>query len=536
MAFFLSKKGTNMKIVTYDTTLRDGMQGEEIFFTVEEKLKVALKLDDIGINYIEGGWPGSNPKDTEFFKKIKKIKLKNSKITAFGSTRKPDIKPENDFNLKALIDSETDIVVIVGKSWDLHVKKALNTTLEENLLMIEDSIDFLKKKGKEVFYDAEHFFDGFKENKEYTLKTILSAVKGGANYIVLCDTNGGTLTKELEEIIEETKIFFKKNNVNTPLGIHTHNDCNLAVANSIASVEQGVKMVQGTINGYGERCGNADLTSILPILELKLKHKTIGKKNLKKLKNLSRFVSETANMVPYKRRPFVGESAFAHKGGIHVSAINKSSKTYEHIKPELVGNTQNVIVSDLSGKSNIVNKAKKFGITLSDEEIHKVLQEIKNLENKGFQFDAADASLKIFIEKLTKKFQPFFKLKKFRVTIEKDKSLNCYSYATVKVSVGKKSVISAAEGEGPVSALDNAIRDALKGFYEELKCMQLVDFKVRILDGRDGTGAIVRVLIDSRDKKEVWTTIGVSHDIIEASWQALADSFHYKLSKSKNKE
>lgn len=511
-------------IVLYDTTLRDGTQGENVNFTAEEKVKIALRLDDMGIHYIEGGWPGSNPRDKRFFELAKDIEFKNARLTAFGSTRKPGVSPDQDQNLKALLESHTPAVAIFGKTWDLHVEKVMNNTLAENLAMIRESVAYLKEQGREVIYDAEHFFDGYKDNKDYAVQTLMAAAEGGADFIVLCDTNGGTLPFEIESVISEL-------NLPVRFGIHTHNDSGMAVANSIMAVKTGASMVQGTINGYGERCGNADLTSIIPVLCTKMDCPCVSPENLMKLRKLSRFVSETANMIPVNSRPFVGRSAFAHKGGIHVSAIMKEPKAYEHMNPEWVGNSRRVLVSDLSGKSNVEYKAKELGIELGRNgfDSTKIVSEIKQMEQDGYQFDAAEGSFKIMLEKLTEQFQPLFELESFRVTIEKDKNKPCSAHATIKISVDGKHEITAAEGHGPVSALDNAIRKALWNFYPEVEAMRLVDFKVRVIDGRAGTAAKVRVLIESRDHDQIWSTVGVSEDIIEASWQALADSFQYKL-------
>jgi 2-isopropylmalate synthase len=521
----------------YDTTLRDGTQGENITFSADEKVKIALRLDDMGIHYIEGGWPGSNPKDMQFFDLAKRVKLKTARLVAFGSTRKPGIQPDEDENLKALLASETSTVAIFGKSWDLHVGEVMGNTLEENMAMIRDSVKFLKWNGREVIYDAEHFFDGYKNNPDYTLQTLQAAIEGGADFVVLCDTNGGSLPFEIESIIAEVKKalnekgFATSGNKSIRLGIHTHDDCGLAVANSITAVQSGVEMVQGTINGYGERCGNADLNSIIPILNLKLNRPCVSGENLKKLKTLSRYVSELANQVPINNRPFVGKSAFAHKGGIHVSAIMKVPRAYEHMDPELVGNQRRVLVSDLSGKSNVEFKARELGVELGNNgyDSSKIVAEIKQMEQQGYQFDVAEGSFKILVEKFTDQFKPLFELESFRVSIEKDKDQPCTAQATIKISVGGKQEITAAEGYGPVSALDNALRKALDRFYPDLDTMRLVDFKVRVIDGSRGTAAKVRVFIESRDQDQIWSTIGVSEDIIEASWQALADSFQYKL-------
>ncbi len=521
----------------YDTTLRDGTQGENITFSADEKIKIALRLDDMGIHYIEGGWPGSNPKDMQFFDLAKRVKLKTSRLVAFGSTRKPGIQPDEDENLKALLASETSTVTIFGKSWDLHVGAVMGNTLEENMAMIRDSVKFLKWNGREVVYDAEHFFDGYKNNPGYALQTLQAAIESGADYVVLCDTNGGSLPFEIESAIAEVKKALNEMGLATSgnktirLGIHTHDDCGLAVANSVTAVRAGVEMVQGTINGYGERCGNADLNSIIPILNLKINRPCVSGENLKKLKTLSRYVSELANQVPINNRPFVGKSSFAHKGGIHVSAIMKVPRAYEHMDPELVGNQRRVLISDLSGKSNVEFKARELGVELGNNgyDSSKIVAEIKQMEQQGYQFDVAEGSFKILVEKFTDQFKPLFELESFRVSIEKDKNQPCTAQATIKISVGGKQEITAAEGYGPVSALDNALRKALDRFYPDLDTMRLVDFKVRVIDGSRGTAAKVRVFIESRDQDQIWSTIGVSEDIIEASWQALADSFQYKL-------
>jgi 2-isopropylmalate synthase len=524
-------------ILLYDTTLRDGTQGENVTFSADEKLNIAMRLDDIGIHYIEGGWPGSNPRDVAFFNLAKRVAFKHARLAAFGSTRKPGIRPDQDKNLTALLETETPAVTLFGKSWDLHVKKIMNNTLQENLSMINDSVAFLKQHGREVIYDAEHFFDGYKNNRDYALQSLSAAADGGADFIVLCDTNGGTLPFDIESIIAEVQQ--QMNNIGASpsgndsikLGIHSHNDCGLAVANSITAVKNGAVMVHGTINGYGERCGNADLTSIIPILGIKMERGCVTAENLAKLKNLSRYVSETANLVPLNSRPFVGKSAFAHKGGIHVSAIMKTPRAYEHMDPARVGNGRRVLVSDLSGKSNVEYKAKELGVELGKNGVdsRQIASEIKQMEQEGYQFDSADGTFKILLEKFTDQFKPHFSLQSFRVTIEKDKEQPCSAHATIKISVGDKEEITAGEGYGPVSALDNALRKALDKFYPDLDTMRLVDFKVRVIDGTRGTAARVRVLIESRDQNEIWSTMGVSEDIIEASWQALADSFQFKL-------
>ena len=520
-------------VLLYDTTLRDGTQGENINFSAEEKIKIAQRLDEIGIHYIEGGWPGSNPRDRQFFDLAKKIRFKNARLAAFGSTRRPGILPGDDQNLKALVASETPVVTIFGKSWDHHVK-LMSNTLEENLSMIEETVAYLKRRGREVIYDAEHFFDGYRTNPEYAMLTLDAAVRGGADLLVLCDTNGGSLPFFVSETFRTVKAAVEASGI--PLGIHTHNDSGLAVANTIEAVHHGAVMVQGTINGYGERCGNADLITLIPILAVKMERPCITPDNLKKLRGLSRFVSETANIVPLNSRPFVGKSAFAHKGGIHVSAVMKDPGAYEHIDPSLVGNARNVLISDLSGKSNIEYKAREMGMDIggNGHDSRKIVQEIKNREQEGYQFDAAEGSFKILLEKLTEQHKPAFDLESFRVVIEKEKNRPCSSHAIVKISVGCRDEITAAEGSGPVSALDNALRRALHQFFPDVDSMHLVDFKVRVIDGNAGTAAKVRVLIESRDQDNIWSTIGVSEDIIEASWQALADSFQYKLAKQQN--
>lgn len=525
------------KTVLYDTTLRDGMQGENIFFSPEDKLKIAKRLDEAGIHYIEGGWPGSNPGAQHFFDLAKNIEFTNAKLAAFGSTRRQGKTCDQDANLLALIHSQAPVITIFGKSWDLHVESIMNNSKTENLAMIKESVAYLLSHGRQVIYDAEHFFDGYKACPEYALQTLEAAVEGGAECLVLCDTNGGSMPYEVENITRKMIEHFKKN-IDLTFGIHTHNDSGMAVANSIAAVHAGAAMVQGTINGYGERCGNADLTSIIPILALKMNKKCISHKNLEKLQNLSRFVSEMANATPVNSRPFVGKSAFAHKGGIHVSAIMKNPIAYEHIAPELVGNKRRVIVSEQSGKSNIAYKAKELGVDLGGNAVnqHNIVSSIKELESYGFEFDAAEGSLKLIMEKLTDQFIPHFELESFRVSVEKDKERPCYSHAMIKIRVGSETEITSAEGDGPVSALDNALRKALASIFPQIKDLHLVDFKVRVIDGKDGTESKVRVLIESRDTNNIFSTIGVSEDIIEASWQALADSFQYKLSLDNTKK
>ena len=526
------------QVLVYDTTLRDGSQGENISFSSEEMIKIAKRLDQTGIHYIEGGWPGSNARDARFFELARQEKFTHARITAFGSTRKANASAEQDPNLKALIDSQAPAVAIVGKSWPLHVEEVMGNTRQENLAMIYDSVSLLKSHDREVIYDAEHFFDAYKEDAFYALETLSTAARAGADLIVLCDTNGGTLPHDIESGVGQVRQALAGMETATRLGIHAHNDCGLAVANKIAAVRAGAVMVQGTINGYGERCGNADLITIIPLLSLKMGMRTIPEEKLVKLKSLSRFVSETANIVPLNSRPFVGRSAFAHKGGLHVNAIMKVPRAYEHMDPALVGNKRRVLVSDLGGKSNIIYKAKELGVELGGNgfDSQQIAAEVKTLEDKGYQFDVADGSMKILLQKFTEQFVPLFSLETFRVSIEKDKDQPCRAYATIKINVDGAHEITAAEGQGPVSALDNALRKALDKFYPDLDSMGLVDFKVRVIDGRSGTKSKVRVFIESRDSDDIWSTIGVSEDIIEASWQALADSFQYKLAKQEDSE
>ena len=517
----------------YDTTLRDGAQTEGISFSVSDKLRIAKKLDDLGVHYIEGGWPGANPKDVEFFKKVKSLHLKNSKIAAFGSTRRAKVKAEDDIVLKGLIKADTKVITIFGKSWDLQVKDVLGTTLDENLNMIKDSIAFLKSKNKEVIFDAEHFFDGYKANPDYALKCLRAAEEGGADCLVLCDTNGGTLAFEAQKIINEVKGHFKK-----PLGIHAHNDSDCAVSVSCMSVFCGCAHVQGTINGYGERCGNANLTSIIAILKLKLGIDCVSDSQLKELTEVSRFISETSNMKQMSNQPFVGMSAFAHKAGVHVNAVLKNPETYEHIEPRLVGNKRRLLISELSGKSAILHKAKELDIELEKEspKTKKILKMIQSMEHEGYQFESAEASFDLLMRRAMKVFKRYFQLEDFRVIIEKKRRGKMTSEAVMKLKVEGKVEHTAAAGDGPVNALDNALRKALTSFYPSLKEMRLSDFKVRVLDEKAGTAAKVRVLIQSQDAKDSWWTIGVSENIIEASWLALVDSIEYKLVKDKVKK
>jgi len=518
------------KITIYDTTLRDGSQTEGVSFTVNDKLKITEKLDDLGVHYIEGGWPGSNPKDKEYFKLVKAKKLKNSRIAAFGSTRRAGITAAKDPNLRALVSSQAKTLTIFGKSWDLHVTDVIKTTLYENLKMIKDSVSYLKNKKRDVFYDAEHFFDGYKNNPEYALKTILAAEEGGADCIVLCDTNGGTLPNEVRRIVGEVK-----EQMTAPLGIHTHNDLQMGVANSLAAVEMGAVQVQGTFNGLGERCGNADLCTIVGILHTKLKRKSIPDSKVKKLTETAYYLSEVSNMKLADNHAFVGHSAFAHKGGVHIDAMLKNPLAYEHVNPELVGNHRRFITSELAGKMPIIIKARQMDVTLDkkSKEAKKLLKDLQNKEHSGYQFEAADASFELFMKRALNKYKPFFKLEGFKVSTEKRFDSRIFAEASLRLEVNGKEKFSAADGDGPVDALDSALREALHEFYPGLADMHLTDYKVRVLESKAGTAAKVRVLIESQDKTDSWTTVGVHENIIEASWEALIDSIEYKLLKDK---
>lgn len=510
----------------YDTTLRDGAQTEGISYSVQDKLRITEQLDALGVHYVEGGWPGSNPKDAEFFRKARKLKLTSAQLTAFGSTRHSS-SAAKDPNLNALLKAETRIVTIFGKSWDLHVRDVLKISLDENLTLIEDSVSYLKRRGRIVFYDAEHFFDGYQENPTYALKTLHAALRGGADTVIFCDTNGGSIPPELCEIIQEVS-----KNLNVPLGIHAHNDSDLAVANSLAAIWAGCTQVQGTMNGYGERCGNANLVSLIPILKLKMNRDCLPNDKLKELTEVSRYIAEISNMAQRPNQPFVGAAAFAHKGGVHVNAVLKNPRTYEHIEPSVVGNQRKILVSELSGRSSLVFKAKDLSLDLSKEtpQAKRLLKMLQRLEHQGYHFEAAEGSLELLLKRRLKQFNPFFRLEGFRIIMEKrDHRLS--SEATIKLHVNGIPEQTAAEGDGPVNALDNAIRKALKPFYPSLSEMHLTDFKVRVLDEKAGTAAKVRVLIQSQDAHDSWGTVGVSENIIEASWQALVDSIEYKLLK-----
>ena len=518
------------KVEIYDTTLRDGAQAEDVSFTLEDKLRIVEQLDGLGVHYIEGGWPGANPKDTKFFKEVKSLSLKTSKIVAFGSTRKASSRAKTDPTIEALLQADTDYVTVVGKSWDFQVKEALGISLKENIDMIEDSIAYLKSKGRSVFFDAEHYFDGFKSDPEYAIRTLKASLRAGADWLVLCDTNGGTMPEEMRKIFRETR-----RGVKSRFGIHSHNDSDVAVANSIIAVESGAAMVQGTINGLGERCGNANLCSIIPNLKLKLGIGCISDQQLQRLREVSHFVSEIANIPPNRRQPYVGDSAFTHKGGLHVHAVRKKSTTYEHIRPGDVGNIQRTLISDYSGISTILHKAGEYGIIVKQEDrpkLQEVLQVLKEMEDRGYQFEGAEGSFELLMKRSLGLHKRFFNLIGFRVIVEKRKEDEApISEATLMLKVDGEIEHTAADGHGPVNALDHALRKALEKFYPALKEVHLIDYKVRVLTGLSGTASRVRVLIESGDKQKKWGTVGVSENIIEASWQALVDSIEYKLLK-----
>ena len=514
------------QVSIYDTTLRDGTQREGISLSVADKIRITKLLDELGVAYIEGGWPGSNPKDAAYFDQVLSLDLKNAKIAAFGSTRRKLIKPEDDANIQALVDAHTPVVTVVGKTSMLHVTDVLQTTAEENLNMIRDSLAYLKSLGKEVIYDAEHFFDGAKLDMEYGFDTLAAAAEGGADVIVLCDTNGGSMPWEIADFVHQAIELFPE----MQFGIHTHNDGEVAVANSLAAVKAGAIHVQGTINGYGERCGNANLCSIIPDLQIKMGIQCLPEHgNLKTLTRLSRVVAEIANLAPDSHLAYVGKSAFAHKGGIHVAAMRRNADSYQHIDPQLVGNDMRVLVSDLSGRGNLLSKAEELGLDVSKDEAVQVLNDIKELENEGFVFEGAEASVAVRLNRAKPEYQPLFKLIDFTVIVEDRLGRGPLSEAMVKLDIEGDVVHTAAEGNGPVNALDLALRKALIPKYPALRDIQLVDYKVRILDSKNATGAMTRVLIDSYNGSERWSTVGAGTDIIRASWLALVDSVEYGL-------
>jgi 2-isopropylmalate synthase len=516
------------RIQLYDTTLRDGAQSEDVSFTLDDKLRVAELLDGLGIAYIEGGWPGSNPRDEEFFRAVRRLNLKRARVAAFGSTRRANVAVEDDLNLRQLLRAETPVVTIVGKTWDLHVRDDLKISKEQNLEVIADSIAYLKERVDEVIFDCEHFFDGFKADSEYSLACLKAASDAGADVLVLCDTRGGTMPNEVFEVVAAASRL-----TSSTLGIHCHNDCELAVANSIAAVQAGAVQVQGTINGIGERCGNANLCSVIPNLQIKFGYACVSEAELRELARVSRTVYELANIEPFKRQAYVGESAFAHKGGLHVAAVQKNRETYEHIDPEIVGNRQRVLVSDLSGRSNVLYKAKQFGydIDYSNPAVKAVLERIKQLESIGFQYEGAEASFQLLIEEALNGKVSHFTLKSFRVSDEKiheDEPVLAEASIRIELPDGTEAH-TVAQGNGPLNALDLALRKALMPFFPGLEAVELHDYKVRVLGAHDGTDAVVRVLIESGDEASRWNTVGVSSNVIEASWQALVDSIEFKL-------
>ena len=518
----------------YDTTLRDGCQSEDVSFSLEDKLRIAEKLAELGVHYIEGGYPGSNPRDAEFFEEVRKLDLRKTRVAAFGTTRRPSVQPARDANLKLLLAAGTPVVTLVGKTWDLHVRDDLRISRKANLEVIADSVAYVKTRVDEVIFDAEHFFDGCRSNPEFALECIKAAEAGGADWIVLCDTNGGGMPSDVGAAVARAK-----SEVKTPLGVHCHNDCELAVANTMVAVENGVRQVQGTINGFGERCGNLNLCSVLPNLQLKQGYKCVRPSQLRRLREISHLFYELANVAPNKRQPYVGDSAFAHKGGLHVSGIIKNRQTYEHIEPELVGSRQRVLVSDLSGRSNIVYKAREYDIDLNgqDQAVRQILGRIKEMESRGYEFEAAEASFELLIQEALGRKKHNFRLDGYRVIDEKRvESEPPLAEATVKVEVGGVMEHAAALGSGPVHALDQALRKALTGFYPSLDEVELLDYKVRVLSSGEGTAAAVRVLIESGDGQSQWGTVGVSQNVIEASWQALVDSIDYKLYKDRKRK
>ncbi|ADL51074.1 citramalate synthase [Clostridium cellulovorans] len=525
----------NKKITIFDSTLRDGVQGQGISFSVEDKLKIVKCLDKLGVEYIEAGNPGSNPKDIEFFKRIKELTLKKSKIVAFGSTRRVGVETKDDNNVKNLLAVETDAICIFGKSWDFHATEILKTTLDENLQMIKDTVSYLKGKNKQVFFDAEHFFDGYKNNSEYAMKTVEAAKEAGADAVVLCDTNGGTLPQEIYEITKAVQDAFK----DISIGVHAHNDMGMAVANSIMAVEGGANHIQGTFIGFGERCGNANLSTIIPILQLKMGFNIVDSEKLSELTSSARFISEVSNITLNDDAPFVGNGAFAHKGGMHIDAVCKDPVSYEHIEPTLVGNKRRFLISEVSGKSTVYSQIQKISPELPKdcEETKIITERLKELEFQGYQFEGAEGTVELIMRKILGKYKPFFELIDFKVIGEQPSlDSNFKSTAMMHIVVDGKKEMTAAEGEGPINALDKALRKALEVFYPELQSVRLVDYKVRVLDTGCATKAKVRVLIESTDGEEKWSTVGVSTDIIEASWVALVDSIEYKLIKNIEKK
>lgn len=518
------------RVEIYDTTLRDGTQGEGFNLSLQDKIQIAIKLDDLGVDYIEGGFPVSNPKDEAFFRQIREVKLKHARVCAFGMTRRRGVKAEDDTTLKALLEAQTPVVTIVGKTSDYHAKVVLNVSLEENLSMIFDSIKLMKSAGRFVVYDAEHFFDTFRSNPEYAVQTLQTAQEAGADVLCLCDTNGGTLPEQMAEAVETVK-----RQTSVRIGVHTHNDAGLAVANALAGVRAGATHVQGTINGVGERCGNMDLLTLIANLQLKYGIECLQPGKLEKLTETSRYVYEVANMNPISGQPYVGHSAFAHKGGMHVHAVQKDTSTYEHVSPESVGNTRKILVSELSGASNIAAKAgKKFNIEHNKEVLRQVLNKVQDLEHAGFQFESAEASFELLLRKQIGRYKSFFTLEHYRVVVFKQDSQTPLAEASVKLKIGDTPEHRVAEGSGPVDSLDRSMRKALKNHYPTIDQLHLVDYKVRVVNTRDESAAAVRVVIewrrkDAQKKPEFFGTIGVSANIIDATWQALVDGYEYHL-------
>lgn len=529
----LPVKSKGIRIEIFDTTLRDGTQSEHVAYSADDKIRIAHVLDRLGVDYIEGGWPGSNPKDMGFFDRAKNEKWKNARITAFGSTRHAKNKPNKDPNLKALVDSEAPVLIIFGKSWDFHVKHALRVGLGDNLDMIRTSVEYLSKHCEKMLYDAEHFFDGYKHHSDYALKTLDAAVEGGAECLILCDTNGGSTPCEIASIVGKVKDRFD----GIPIGIHPHNDAGLAVANALYAVNAGATHVQGTINGFGERCGNVDLIQVVANLNLKLGYDCLkGQPSMRRLTEVSRFVHEIGNLPLRDNQPYVGRSAFAHKGGIHVSAVARNARTYEHVDPESVGNSRRVLISELSGRSNLMaTHGKRFGLDERPQDAKKVLKRLMELENQGYVFEAADASFELLVRKALDMHEPFFHLRGFRVITDVDDQNVEITEATVKIDVDGQVEHTACDGNGPVNALDGALRKALDKFYPELMNVHLTDYKVRVVNPREATAAKVLVSITSSDQKRRWTTVGVSENIIEASWHALVDSVDFHLYQTRGK-
>jgi 2-isopropylmalate synthase len=514
------------RVFIYDTTLRDGSQGEGVNFSLQDKLHLTRRLDDLGVDFIEGGYPLSNPKDSEYFRAIRDVPLKHAKVVAFGMTRRKNVSAETDTGLKALLDGDTPVVTIVGKTWDFHVTDVLGTTLDENLRMIADSVAFCRSAGRDVFYDAEHYFDGYKANPDYALKTLKAAESAGASVVILCDTNGGSMPEQIAAAVGAVR-----DQLRCQIGIHCHNDCELAVANTLAAVRAGAAQVQGTMNGLGERCGNVDLVAVIANLALKYSCEVLCPGSLIRLTEASRYAYELANMNFRSNQPFVGTSAFAHKGGMHTHAVAKNPTSYEHIDPAAVGNERRVLVSELSGQSTILTKTTKYDLANNRELMAKILNQVQDLENAGYEFEAAEASFDLLVKKAVGLYQPWFERLAYRVNIEHDGGGNPVTEATVKLRVSDSIEHTVSEGDGPVNALDGALRKALLEYFPRLAEMQLVDYKVRVVNSREGTAARVRVVIESRDHRSVWGTVGVSENIIEASWLALADSIEYKLFK-----